>query len=214
MRNRRRSTIGAVVAVVVVVVALAIISTRSASTSQAASRDAGKATELTPADSSGATTTSSVAPVSTATPEPSGPYTTPMMPMSVSVSKTSGLHSGDVMSVTATPSNGSQAFGVEARLCRGDASIEFDGQMMPTRAGLCIPKPFSDGTDSFIEVLNKPPYGPIVVTFRVGTGSQTFGLQDGTQSTITCDATHPCQLVLKMQYPNGFGFQGVPLAFG
>ena len=205
MRNRRLPTIGAVVAVVVVVVALVVISTRGASTSQAASRDAGEATEVTLVDSSGATTTSSVAP---------GPYTTPMMPMSVSVSQTSGLHSGDVVSVTATPSNGSQAFGVEARLCRGDASIEFDGQMMPTRAGLCIPKPFSDGTDSFIEVLNKPPFGPIVVTFRVGTGSQTFGLQDGTQSTITCDATHPCQLVLKMQYPNGFGFQGVPLAFG
>jgi len=211
MSNRRLPILGAVVAVVVVVVALVIISNRGASTSQAVSRDANEATA---ADSSGATTTSSVAPVPTATAEPSGPYTTPMMPMSVSVSKTSGLHSGDVVSVTATPSNGSQAFGVEARLCRGDASIEFDGQMLPTRAGLCIPKPFSDGTDSFIEVLNKPPYGPIVVTFRVGTGSQTFGLQDGTQSTITCDATHPCQLVLKLQYPNGFGFQGVPLAFG
>lgn len=214
MRNRRLPVIGAAVAVVVVVVALAIISTRSASTSQAASRDGGKATEVTPADSSSATAKSSVAPVSSPAPEPSGPYTTPMMPMSVSVSQTSGLHSGDVVSVTATPSNGSQAFGVEARLCRGDASIQFDGQMLPTRAGLCIPKPFSDGTDSFIEVLNKPPYGPIVVTFRVGTGSQTFGLQDGTQSTITCDATHPCQLVLKMQYPNGFGFQGFPLVFG
>ncbi|CAB5078108.1 unannotated protein [freshwater metagenome] len=211
MRNRRLPVIGAVVAVAVVVVALAIISTRGASTSQAASRDSGEATT---ADSAGAATTSSVTPVLTTTPEPTGPYTTPMMPMSVSVSKTSGLHSGDVVSVTATPSNGSQAFGVEARLCRGDASIQFDGQMLPTRAGLCISKPFSDGTDSFIEVLNKPPYGPIVVTFRVGTGSQTFGLQDGTQSTITCDATHPCQLVLKMQYPNGFGFQGFPLVFG
>ncbi len=211
MRNRRLPVIGVVVAVVVVMVALAVISTRGARTSQAASRDAGEATT---ADSAGATTTSSVAPVRATTPESSGPYTTPMMPMSVSVSKTSGLRSGDVVSVTATPSNGSQAFGAEARLCQGDASIEFDGQMMPTRAGLCIPKPFSDGTDSFIEVLNKPPYGPIVVTFRVGTGSQTFGLQDGTQSTITCDATHPCQIVLKMQYPNGFGFQGVPLAFG
>ncbi|MTB23935.1 MAG: hypothetical protein F2920_09750, partial [Actinobacteria bacterium] len=132
MRNRRLPAIGAAVAVVVVVVALAIISTRSASTSQAASRDGGKATEVTPADSSSATAKSSVAPVSSPAPEPSGPYTTPMMPMSVSVSQTSGLHSGDVVSVTATPSNGSQAFGVEARLCRGDASIQFDGQMLPT----------------------------------------------------------------------------------
>jgi hypothetical protein len=117
------------------------------------------------------------------------------------------------VSVTASPTNGSKAFGVEARLCRGDAAIAFDGQMFPTRAGLCIPKPFSEGTDSLIEVANRPPYGPVSVNFTVGTGSQTFNLQDGSQATIACDAAHPCQLVLKLQYPNGFGFQGVPLTF-
>jgi len=146
-------------------------------------------------------------------PTPTGPYTTPDMPVAVAVSTTTGLRSGDVVSATASPENGSPVYGVEARLCSGTASIKFDGQLFPTRAGMCLPKPFAEGTDSFVEVKNEPPYGPVVVKFRVGTGSQTIALQDGTQSTITCDSAHPCQIVLKMQYPNGFGFQGVPVTF-
>lgn len=200
----------------IVVVALVVIATRGSSTSQAVVRDAGTSTENASSDSSVATssTTAVAAPTPTPAPAPTGPFTTPNMPVSVAVSSSSGLRSGDVVTATASPANGSQMYGVEARLCSGTASIQVDAQLFPTRAGLCIPKPFVDGTDSYLEVKNQPPYGPVVVKFKVGTGSQTFALQDGTQSTITCDATHPCQIVLKMQYPNGFGFQGVPLTFG
>jgi hypothetical protein len=209
--NRRLPFLGGLLAVAVVVVTLAVISTRSSSSSS--SRDVEvAANEVAAGDNSNESSESS--PTTAVKPaQPEGPYTTPNMPMSVSVSTTEGLVSGDVVSVKASPSNGSQAFGVEARLCRGDAAIAFDGQMLPTRAGICIPKPFSQGTDSFVEVANQPPYGPVAVNFTVGTGSQTFTLQDGSQTTITCDATHPCQLVLKLQYPSGFGFQGVPLTF-
>jgi hypothetical protein len=209
--NRRLPFLGALLAVAVVVVTLAVISTRSSSSSS--SRDVEVvANEVAAGDGSNSNTESTPTTAVKAA-QPEGPYTTPNMPMSVSVSTTEGLVSGDVVSVKASPSNGSQAFGVEARLCRGDVAIAFDGQMFPTRAGLCLPKPFSQGTDSLVEVANQPPYGPVAVNFTVGTGSQTFTLQDGTQTTITCDSTHPCQLVLKLQYPNGFGFQGVPLTF-
>ena len=215
MNSRRFPIIGAVVAVALVVVALAVIATRGSASSQPASRDAGSTTENAAAsDGAVSSTTSSSVAVPVTTMPPSGPYTTPNMPVAVSVGSTKALHSGDVVSVTVSPSNGSQAFGAEARLCRGDASIQVDGDLFPTRAGKCIPKPFSDGTNDYLEVRNQPPYGPLNVNFKVGTGSQTFKLQDGSQTTITCDATHPCQLVLKLQYPNGFGFQGVPLTFG
>jgi hypothetical protein len=207
--NRRLPFLGALLAVAVVVVTLAVISTRSSSSS----RDAEAASSEGAAAGSSISNTESTPTSAVKAAQPEGPYTTPNMPMSVSVSKTEGLVSGDVVSVKASPSNGSQAFGVEARLCRGDVAVAFDGQMFPTRAGLCIPKPFAQGTDSLVEVANQPPYGPVAVNFTVGTGSQTFSLQDGTQTTITCDSTHPCQLVLKLQYPNGFGFQGVPLTF-
>jgi len=210
--NRRLPYVGALVAVVIVVVSLAVISTRSSS-SERNSESAEVAFVENSATVSDSTTTTEASGASVASEQPQGPYTTPEMPLAVTVSGTTGLMSGDLVSVTATPANGSQAFGVEARLCRGDVAIAFDGQLFPTRAGLCIPKPFAEGTDSFIEVPNQPPYGPVNLKFRDGTGSQTFALQDGTQSTISCDATHPCQLVLKLQYPNGFGFQGVPLTF-
>lgn len=209
--NRRLPFLGALLAVAVVVVTLAVISTRSSSSSS--SRDAEAASSEGAAAGSSNSNTESTPTTAAKVAQPEGPYTTPNMPMSVSVSKTEGLVSGDVVSVKASPSNGSQAFGVEARLCRGDVAIAFDGQMFPTRAGLCIPKPFAEGTDSFVAVANRPPYGPVAVDFTVGTGSQTFSVQDGSQTTITCDSTHPCQLVLKLQYPNGFGFQGVPLTF-
>jgi hypothetical protein len=209
--NRRLPFLGALLAVAVVVVTLAVISTRSSSSSS--SRDAEAASSEGAATASSNSNTESMPTTAAKVAQPEGPFTTPNMPMSVSVSTTEGLVSGDVVSVKASPSNGSQAFGVEARLCRGDTAIAFDGQMFPTRAGLCLPKPFSPGTDSLVEVANQPPYGPVAVNFTVGTGSQTFTLQDGSQTTITCDAAHPCQLVLKLQYPNGFGFQGVPLTF-
>jgi hypothetical protein len=209
--NRRLPFLGALLAVAVVVVTLAVISTRSSSSSS--SRDAEAASSAGAATASSNSNTESTPTTAAEVAQPEGPFTTPNMPMSVSVSKTEGLVSGDVVSVKASPSNGSQAFGVEARLCRGDTAIAFDGQMFPTRAGLCLPKPFSPGTDSLVEVANQPPYGPVAVNFTVGTGSQTFTLQDGSQTTITCDSTQPCQLVLKLQYPNGFGFQGVPLTF-
>lgn len=209
--NRRLPFLGALLAVAAVVVTLAVISTRSSSSSS--SRDAEAASSEGAATASSNSNTESTPTTAAKVAQPEGPFTTPNMPMSVSVSTTEGLVSGDVVSVKASPSNGSQAFGVEARLCRGDTAIAFDGQMFPTRAGLCLPKPFSPGTDSLVEVANQPPYGPVAVNFTVGTGSQTFTLQDGSQTTITCDAAHPCQLVLKLQYPNGFGFQGVPLTF-
>ena len=208
--NRRLPFLGGLLAVAVVVVTIAVISTRSSSSS---SRDVEVVANEVEAGGTSNESTESSPTTAVKAAQPEGPYTTPNMPMSVSVSATEGLVSGDVVSVKASPSNGSQAFGVEARLCRGDVAIAFDGQMFPTRAGLCVPKPFSAGTDSFVEVANQPPYGPVTVNFTVGTGSQTFSLQDGSQTTITCDAAHPCQLVLKLQYPNGFGFQGVPLTF-
>lgn len=212
MRNRRLPLLGAICAVAVVVVALVVISSRGSASSQSVASDAGSTTENL-RDTTGVEPSTPSTSLGTAATQPTGPFTTPNMPLSVAVGSTTALKSGDTVSVTVSPKDGAQAYGAEARLCRGDALVQFDGDLFPTRAGLCIPKPFTEGTNEYLEVRNLPPYGPLTVRFKVGTGSQTFKLQDGSQSTITCDATHPCQLVLKLQYPNGFGFQGVPLTF-
>ena len=213
MKTRRLSFIGVAAVVAVVVVALTVISNRSSST-QESTRAAGSTVESAIGSDSGSSPASEPAQAQPSQGKSTGPYTTPNMPVSVNVSSlTEGLRSGDVVTAVASPSGGAQAFAVEARLCSGAASIKFDAEMFPTRSGFCLAKPFSEGTDSFLEVLNRPPYGPITVNFRVGTGSQSFTLQDGSQTTITCDSSSPCQLVLKMHYPNGFGFQGIPLTF-
>lgn len=141
------------------------------------------------------------------------PFTTPGMPVVVRLPKSDGVRAGDVVTVHVDPVAGSQLFGVDARLCRGDAAVRFDGEFIPTLGGICTPTALSPGSDARITVEGRPPFGGLDVDFRVGTGSSTFKTQSGAQATVTCDQSHPCQIVLKLQYPNGFGFQSVPLTF-
>ncbi len=141
------------------------------------------------------------------------PFTTPGMPVAVRLPLSSGLRTGDVVTVRVDPIAGSQLFGVDARLCRGDAAVRFDGEFIPTQGGICTPTALSPNSDARITVEGRPPYGGLDVDFRVGTGSSSFKTQSGADATVTCDQSHPCQIVLKLQYPNGFGFQSVPLTF-
>lgn len=157
-------------------------------------------------------TTSTTMPPTTSTTIP-GPATTPGMPVAVDVSTTSGLRSGTPVRIHAAPSPGSQMFGVEARLCRGDVSVLTEGDFAPTRGAKCIANPLAPNTDAKVQVAGTPPYAGLDLTFVVGAGTDTFRSQyDGTVS-ISCDASHPCQIVLKLQYPDGFGFQGIPVTF-
>ena len=57
------------------------------------------------------------------------------------------------------------------------------------------------------------PYEGLDVTFRVGVGSTTFRTQYDGPTTITCGASSPCQIVLKLQYPKGFGFKGIHVTY-
>ena len=52
-----------------------------------------------------------------------GPYTTPTMPVRVDVPPVDGAIDGEAVTVHASPEPGSLLYGVEARLCRGDAAI-------------------------------------------------------------------------------------------
>lgn len=150
---------------------------------------------------------------STANTVPAKPYTTPSMPLTVEASGNSKVSSGDTVKVHADPKSGSQLFGVEARLCRGDVGVNNDGLFRPTVGGVCIIDPLTPESDAKVDVENAPPYGGIDLSFRVGTGTTTFKTQSGTNATITCGPANPCQIVLKLQYPNGFGFQGIPVTF-
>lgn len=155
-----------------------------------------------------------VSPLTTVLPsDPTGPYTTPNMPVEVAASNTKNLANGAVVRVRARPKGQSEMYGVEARLCAGDARVERDPDFRPTQGGMCAARPLSPGTDNLVGKAADPPYQEAELAFRVGVGSDTFTAQDGRQVTITCGPANPCQLVLKLQYPNGFGFQSIPVTF-
>ncbi len=235
--RRTRTVIAAIVVAVVVVGLVAVVLVRRGSTDGAANAASANTTAIaagsssttstaapSPSSSADAPTTPSTAdasanstttPAVEGPPDPSrtGPFTTPDMPLVVTVSPTTGMKDGQTVKVHVVPKAGSQVFGVDARLCAGSAHVEYDAQFAPTVAGQCITKPLSAGSDAKTSVAVSPPYQEADVTFRVGVGTDTFATQDGRQASITCGPSSPCQLVLKLQYPNAFGFQSVPVTF-
>jgi hypothetical protein len=135
------------------------------------------------------------------------------MPLSVQAQGNTKVSSGDVVTVRAEPNAGSLMYGVDARLCRGDVGISNEGAFRPTVGGNCIIDPLSPGTDAVVNLENANPSQGLDVEFRVATGTTTFKTQSGKDATVTCGPANPCQIVLKLQYPNGFGFQGIPVTF-
>lgn len=206
----RRTWIATIAAIVVIVLVVIVAVSRGDSKSDDRSSTDGRTSTTVP-DLTGSTSTSIP---STTTLEPAGPFTTPDMPLNVEASGTSGLRSGDRVTVQASPKSGSQLFGVEARLCRGGVAIDSDAEFTPTRGGNCIVSPLAPGTDAKVLKAGEPPYGGLDVGFIVGTGTDSFLTQFDGRTSVTCDAQNPCQIVLKLQYPNGFGFMGVPVTFG
>lgn len=152
-------------------------------------------------------------PVSGPTSVSPGPYTTPTMPVQVEAPPVEGSVDGQAVTVQGSPEPGSKLYGVEARLCRGDVAVVDDGMFTPTLGGACIDKPLSAISDSKVVVAGVEPYQGLDLTFRVGVGSTTFRTQYDGPTTITCGPSNPCQIVLKLQYPKGFGFKGIPVTY-
>lgn len=138
---------------------------------------------------------------------------TPNMPLNVSVSNTKNLRNGDAVSIHVTPKGDSQIFGFEAFLCSGGTTYAVDADVRPTKTGKCAVQPLSTVSQRYLLVQAQPPYKEADGTFIVGTGSNTFRTDDGRTTSVTCDSSHPCTLVLKLQYPDAFGFQPIPLTF-
>ena len=197
--------------VVAVTLAIVLVSTRSQAKDSADSSSAtSSTTSVTTASSTPATT---VAQGDAVAATDTKPFTTPDMPVTVDVSSSAGLSSGSVVKIHGIPQPGSSLFGIEARLCRGDVAITNEIDFRPTMGGVCLVAPLAAGTDAHVTEAAAPPYLSVDLSFKVGTGTATFLTQANKNATITCDRDNPCQLVLKLQYPNGFGFQSVPVSY-
>lgn len=210
MKINRRLVISSALGIVAVIVLLVVLLSRDNSSTSTNASVNGSSTTTAKADGSGTTTTSFQSSANTIPPKP---YTTPSMPLSATVSGNNGVRSGDVVKVRAEPNAGSQMYGIDARLCRGDVGISNEGAFRPTVGGNCIIDPLAPDTDAVVNLENPTPDKGLDVEFRVGTGTTTFKTQSGKDATITCGPSNPCQIVLKLQYPNGFGFQAFPVTF-
>ena len=143
------------------------------------------------------------------------PYKTPAMPVDISVSNTSGLKDGDTVKIHVAAHKGSAVYLFEAFLCQSGVTYQLDADIRPTFSGNCVPppRPLSPASQSYLKAPATPPYASADGDFRVGVGSTTYAVQSGGTSTVTCGHANPCSIVLKIQYPNGFGFDTIPLSY-
>lgn len=145
-----------------------------------------------------------------------GPRTTPTtapLPLNVNVTPAQGAVDGQVVTIEVTPAGGSQVFGFEAFLCKGGVDFLLDADIRPDETGKCVSKPLSPGSDDYQLVAAEPPYQSVTSQFRVGVGTDSFTMQNGRTATITCGPGNPCQLVLKLQYPDAYGFRAFPVTY-
>lgn len=136
-----------------------------------------------------------------------------LIPLNVAVSNTKGLKDGDPVTIHVTPKPGSVVFGFEAFLCKSGTTYAFDADIRPDDTGKCVAHKLSPISDDYLEVRAQPPYTSADATFRVGVGTDTFQLTDGSPASVTCGPSNPCAVVLKLQYPNGFGFEAFPVTY-
>jgi hypothetical protein len=218
--GRRNLLLGlaALAVVVVIVVVVAAVHSGSKGSSSASPTTVGTAASGPRAGADGSTTTGA-GPAPTTSTSASGrsgaatTSTTQAIPLQVKVSSTSGLHDGSVVTVAVTADKGSQYYGLDARLCAGTAHIENFYDYTPDPAGNCILKPLSADSDAYLEQATAPPHTSGTLSFRVGVGTDTFTTENATKASITCGPGHPCQLVVRLQYPDNFGFRSFPIIY-
>jgi len=215
----------ALAAVLVVVIIGVFLATRSPSGDTTTAADESTSTVSSVAStetSSIVTTTTSTATTGSTTPPPPVPVTPTVrdvhfpladLPLTVKASDTSGLKDGDKVSFHIVPTASSQVFGVSVRLCEGAATFPALDDFEPATAGKCIGHALSPNSDLLVESGGSPPYQALDAEFRVGVGTDSFQMTDGTPVTITCGPENPCQLVLLLQVPNAFGFQTYPVTY-
>jgi len=220
MTPRSRSLLlsaAAVLAVVLIVVAVLVTthSSKNGSASSASPTTTSSGAAPSTSDRSTATTGVGDGPTTTRAPTkgPAAPTTTVPIPLKVSVSATSGLHDGQAVTVTVSADAGSSFYGMDARLCAGGPTIANFYDYTPDPAGNCILHALSADSDAYLEVPVAPPNQSGTLTFRVGVGTSRFTTENLTTAAITCGPGHPCQLVVRLQYPHGFGFRSFPLTY-
>lgn len=217
LSSSRRNAIAAVaVGVVAVVLVIVVVSRGSSGGSSASANRPSTTTTGKPSSSStvagDSATSEAPADGAAASGAPAG-YQPPPLPLNVQVSSTENLRDGDEVTVHVTPTDGSNIYGLEAFICKPDATYLLDADIRPTQTGKCITRPLSAASGDYVKVAAAAPYQVADLTIKVGVGTDTYTTSNGQTVTITCGPGDPCTLVLKLQVPDTFGFQAYPLTF-
>jgi hypothetical protein len=135
------------------------------------------------------------------------------LPAIVSISSTKNLTDGQAIAIHVTPKTGSAMYGYEVRICAPNAVFKVEYDFYPNQTGNCALYPLSADSDNHVVSKADPPYKVADATFRVGVGTSTYTDLNGKHVSFTCGPGHPCQLVLLLQVPYGFGFATYKLSY-
>ncbi|MEI7622082.1 MAG: fibronectin type III domain-containing protein [Actinomycetes bacterium] len=117
---------------------------------------------------------------------------------------TNGLVAGQSVSIRVDRAGTNNISAIQVRLCKSGSNIASDSDFNPSQGGKCINAPFSGTTnDDSVSADGLPGASPTYAeaTFRVGSGVNTFTRQNSQTATITCNATNPCELWVKVSTP-------------
>ena len=136
----------------------------------------------------------------------------PEAPATVTVTPSAGLVDGQRIEVTITPNRPEVRVSDGAiRICRDGETYEYTGTPLDNipdlqdRAGKCLPivTPLSTlGSEGGAYRTYAFPDGTSRGEFSMGVGAAQWPADAGTAS-LTCDATHPCRLVVPYAYVEG-----------
>jgi hypothetical protein len=131
------------------------------------------------------------------TPAPAGAET-PSPTVNVTASPTTGLNDGSVITVNVDAGT-TNIYQIDARLCRGADTYDFDADFNPTQGGKCMSSPVGAMAVAKRTVSTAPPNKLATLSYTVGIGSNTFTMQNSQSTTVACGPLAPqCKLVLRL----------------
>jgi hypothetical protein len=162
-----------------------------------------------------ATSAAVAAAVLLATAIPAGAVSGQAGPIAISVTPTSGVGDGQMVTIHAAANPGSDLYQITAHLCQGGVSIT-DNYNFGFDGPYCTKQPVSADSDAETTVeIPRGSGGKGDLAFRVGAGTApTWFDFDGVIRSFTCGPGSPCQLVVQLQVPNDTAFYSATLCYG
>ena len=137
----------------------------------------------------------------------------------VASSPTTNLLDAQRVTINVKSRSDVQVYGVQIRQCRLGETYAQRSDYLPA-GGKCPNGPVSSSADSVVArglsngiIQAVQSASGATLTFRVGAGVAEWQATAGPPSTVTCDATHDCALVVQIERPSGFTFIPIPISF-